>query len=91
MIHTTLRRRFKPLTLNPTTEPTSDDVEAAVRRLFDGDYQLAVQGVACEFQDGILTLTGKVPLYYHKQLAQTIILEKNIPEIELIVNEIEVT
>lgn len=29
--------------------------------------------VVCEFHDGVLTLTGQVPSYYHKQVAQSLI------------------
>ena len=33
----------------------------------------AVRRVVCDFRDGVLTLTGRVPNYYQKQIAQTLI------------------
>ena len=33
----------------------------------------AVRRVVCDFRDGVLTLTGRVPSYYEKQVAQTLV------------------
>lgn len=74
-----------------TSSHVSKDVAETALRLLKSNYHLAVGNVACRFRDGVLTITGNVPLYYHKQLAQTLILEENIREIDLIINEIEVT
>jgi osmotically-inducible protein OsmY len=47
-----------------------------------------VHRVACEFHEGVLTLRGRVPSYYLKQIAQTAVLEmEGIDEIN---NQVEV-
>ena len=33
-----------------------------------------VRGVTCEFHEGVLTLRGRVPSYYMKQIAQSLVL-----------------
>lgn len=63
-------------------------VERAARaRLAKTGYQ-NLRGVDCAFHDGRITLRGKVPSYYHKQLAQESV--RNAPHITHIVNHIEV-
>ncbi|MFC1597030.1 BON domain-containing protein [Planctomycetota bacterium] len=33
-----------------------------------------IRGVTCEFHEGVLTLRGRVPSYYMKQIAQSLVL-----------------
>ncbi|NUQ63337.1 MAG: BON domain-containing protein [Pirellulales bacterium] len=48
----------------------------------------ALRNVTCEYTHGVLTLHGKVPSYYQKQLAQETV--RRIDGIRQIINEIEV-
>ncbi len=47
-----------------------------------------IRGVTCEFHEGVLTLRGRVPSYYMKQIAQSLVL--GMEEIEEINNRLEV-
>ena len=50
---------------------TTDDIsEAALVQLQHSPYR-AIRRVSCRFDDGVLTLIGRVPTFHHKQLAQT--------------------
>lgn len=96
MVQATLRPRPKVRKLKSTSSPApfevteKDPICDMATRLLKSNYHLAVGGISCQFQNGVLTIHGRVPLYYHKQLAQTLLLEQNIPEINFIINEIEV-
>jgi hypothetical protein len=58
---------------NPDVTPRCDKAAAiAESRLRTAPY-LALRGVACELRDGVLTLRGRVPSYYLKQLAQALL------------------
>jgi hypothetical protein len=49
---------------------------------------MSLRRVECEFHDGLVVLRGRVPTYYVKQLAQSILLID--PAVEAIENLIEV-
>ncbi len=52
-------------------QETVDEItEAAQVRLQHSPYR-AIRSVSCRFDDGVLTLIGRVPTFHHKQLAQT--------------------
>lgn len=61
--------------------------EAAEARLAISGYA-ALKGVTCNFCEGVLTLRGRVPSYYLKQLASAHTL--GTPGVELVVNNLEV-
>jgi hypothetical protein len=46
--------------------------ELVERRLRESPY-LCLRAIRCEHQQGVLTLRGMVPSYYHKQLAQALV------------------
>jgi osmotically-inducible protein OsmY len=48
-----------------------------------------LHGVACRFRDGVLTLTGRVPSYYLKQIAQSLVL--SVEGVMQVHNDIEAT
>jgi osmotically-inducible protein OsmY len=53
-----------------TTEvPTADVAERAESELRRNGY-VALKNIACECREGVLTLTGCLPTYYLKQMAQ---------------------
>jgi hypothetical protein len=61
-----------PAQLCPTTVE-----KAAHKRLAKTGYR-SLGSVDCQFDEGTLTLHGKVPSYYHKQVAQEAI--RNVTE-----------
>lgn len=72
-----------------TKAPMSESQIAshAAARLARAGYS-TLRRVTCEFSEGVLTLSGRVEGYYHKQLAQTVVF--GIPGVARIVNRIDV-
>jgi osmotically-inducible protein OsmY len=68
-------------------EASLDIEEQARIRLQHSPYR-AIRRVSCRFEDGVLTLVGRVPTFHYKQLAQTAVVQ--IPGISRVVNEIDV-
>lgn len=64
--------------------PHAELADGLLRR--NGD--LCHRKIWCEYREGVLTLRGYVPTYYLKQLAQIAV--AGIPQVRLIINEIEV-
>jgi osmotically-inducible protein OsmY len=48
----------------------------------------ALRAVYCEFRQGILTLRGRLPSFFHKQMAQEVL--SGLSGVSQIVNQIEV-
>lgn len=48
----------------------------------------ALRQVICDYRDGVIVLSGRVPRYYHKQLAQSTLLD--VSAMLDVVNRIEV-
>ncbi|MFO7907196.1 MAG: BON domain-containing protein [Planctomycetota bacterium] len=44
--------------------------------------------IACEYEDGVLTLRGSVPSFYLKQVLQSIV--KKVPRVDRIENRVDV-
>jgi hypothetical protein len=64
------------------------DIEETARvRLQHSPYR-AVRRVNCSFIDGSLTLSGRVPTFHYKQLAQTAV--AGLVGVDRIINVIEV-
>jgi osmotically-inducible protein OsmY len=67
---------------------SSLDIEEQARvRLQHSPYR-AIRRVSCRYDEGVLTLIGRVPTFHYKQLAQTAVTD--LDGIRVIVNEIEV-
>ena len=62
-------------------------METARNRLRTSPY-LPLAKVTCDYEDGILLLKGRLPDFYHKQLAQHAVAE--IPGVTQVVNDTEV-
>ena len=62
-------------------------MEVAKSRLQASPY-LPLAKVTCEYEDGVLLLQGRLPDFYHKQLAQHAVAE--IPGVTQVVNDTEV-
>lgn len=77
------------LTAAKPTEPSlRQSVERAARKLLTATGYRKLKRIDCLYRDGEMTLRGKVPSYYHKQLAQECI--RNAPHVARIVNQLEV-
>jgi hypothetical protein len=62
--------------------------QAAKTRLARTGYPL-LKTIECSFQDGTMELRGRVPSYYHKQLAQEAL--RKVNDVKQLVNNIEVS
>ena len=63
-------------------------VGMAQRRLKESAY-LDLRFVSCQFRDGVVTLSGHVPTYYLKQVAQTVV--GQLEQIDQVVNNLDVS
>ena len=61
--------------------------EIAQQRLRDCPY-IALRRVSCRFREGVLMLTGEVPTYHMKQMAQTLV--RGVEAVEVIDNRLVV-
>jgi len=61
--------------------------EAAEARLHRSKY-IELRAISCEFDEGVLTLRGRVPSYYLKQMAQSLV--DGIPGVAELDNQLEV-
>jgi osmotically-inducible protein OsmY len=68
--------------------PIASIAAAAERRLKESAY-LDLRYVTCEFRDGVVTLSGRVPTFYLKQVAQTIV--GKLDHVEQVVNNLDVS
>ena len=69
------------VTLAPTV------AESAERRLREADFRFS-RCIFCQYHEGVLLLRGRVPTYYLKQIAQTVVAD--VPGVEQVDNRIEV-
>lgn len=67
---------------------TSGVVELGHARLAACPYHV-LRSVLCEFQHGVLILRGRLPTFFHKQMAQEAV--GGLDGVRQVVNEIEVT
>lgn len=77
MLEATLGKRFYEV-----------EVERAAQSRFDSAIYRALRGIKCRFERGKLLLSGRVPSFYHKQLAQETV--RNLPGVDEIVNDVMV-
>jgi osmotically-inducible protein OsmY len=63
-------------------------VASKARQLLDQSNYLALRRLHCEFHDGQLVLLGRVPTYYLKQMAQTLV--RQLPQVRQIENRVDV-
>lgn len=60
----------------------------AADALLQNSGYLALRQVRCEFHDGTATLNGRLPSYYLKQIAQTLVAQ--MAGVNVVINHIEV-
>lgn len=61
--------------------------EAANECLRNSPYR-ALRGISCECEQGVVFLRGRLPSFYHKQLAQEAV--GRVPGVSQVINEIHV-
>ena len=52
-----------------TSERAPQAASIVASRLSSSPYR-ELRNIRCEYHDGVLTLRGRLPLFFHKQLAQ---------------------
>jgi osmotically-inducible protein OsmY len=74
---------------NPSAGPNASQqiIEGAENCLRHNSY-LALKNVHCDYHEGVLTLSGCLPTYYLKQMAQSVV--GRVAGVQRIVNDIEV-
>ena len=63
-------------------------VTSAAQLRIESAHHCRLQHVRCEHRNGVLTLTGTVPTFYHKQIAQECV--RVVPGVTRIVNMLDV-
>ena len=63
-------------------------VESKARQLLGESNYLALRRLNCEFHNGHLVLRGRVPTFYLKQVAQTLM--RQLPQVRQIENRLDV-
>ena len=71
-----------------TTLNFDSAVETQAQELLGQSNYLALRRLRCEFHDGSLVLNGRVPTFYLKQMAQTVV--RQLPAVRRIDNRIDV-
>jgi osmotically-inducible protein OsmY len=71
-----------------TTLNLDSAVETQAQELLGQSNYLALRRLRCEFHDGSLVLNGRVPTFYLKQMAQTVV--RQLPAVRRIDNRIDV-
>ena len=74
--------------LPPLADAGDESVESQARQLLGESNYLALRRLDCEFRDGQLVLRGRVPTFYLKQVAQTVV--RQLPQVRQIVNRLDV-
>lgn len=67
--------------------PVLETGQVAESQLRSSPYP-ALHGLTCEFSEGVLTLRGRVPTYYLKQIAQAAVLQ--LDGVSEVVNSVDV-
>src|SRR5687767_11947289 len=58
-------------------------IETAIRSQLISSGHYALRKVSCKFEDNVLKLSGRVPTYYEKQLAQNLVMQQLPVELTL--------
>lgn len=65
-----------------------DEATRQANAVLQGSRYLPLRDLHCDFHEGVLTIRGKVPTFYLKQLAQTVV--RSVVHVEEINNHVEV-
>jgi len=75
--------------IGPHTNNRSRQVVKLAEECLQQSAHDSFRMITCHFEDGVLTLRGKLPSFYLKQLAQEAVRE--VHRVRRVINEIEVT
>ncbi len=89
MVLATRKRRFPPQSYSGVVVSMEREVAAGAQTRLRQSSYCELRRVRCDFHEGVLTLRGRLPSYYLKQIAQTVVRE--IDEVDIVVNQVEVT
>jgi len=64
------------------------EVAALAQECLEMSGHRALRNVSCQFHEGVLTLRGSVPTFYHKQMAQTCV--RDLARVEIVDNRLDV-
>lgn len=65
-----------------------EETLAAAQTLLSQSPYLPLRLLRCDFHEGVLAVRGRVPTFYLKQLAQTVV--SRVPGVEQVANRVEV-
>lgn len=68
---------------------TSQDIEATAKAQLLASPYVAIRKIFCMYDEGMLILRGRLPTFFHKQIAQAVVMR--IDGVGQIVNQIEVS
>ena len=68
---------------------TVSNVGGLVEKQLRESAYLDLRFVSCQFCDGVVTLSGRVPSYYLKQVAQTVV--GKLDQVDQVVNNLDVS
>jgi len=87
MLPSTELVRANPSRTVPSSSQPRDIAQQAEERLRGNSY-LALRNISCEYREGVLTLRGRLPSYYLKQIAQNLVAE--LDSVHTLVNAIDI-
>lgn len=76
-----------PAVLSPSTQ-SSSILEVVQRRLRESSYYY-LRTISCAFDDGVLTLRGRVPSFYLKQTVQA--MAEKVEGVRQVINLVDVS
>ncbi len=88
MIQTTAAPTIDVASALEATPPSLPDVAGKAMERLQGCSYSALRHVQCRFQEGVLILSGQVPTFYMKQVAQELL--RNMKHVEQIDNRLNV-
>jgi hypothetical protein len=68
--------------------PADGQVLCEARKMLQSSSHYFLRTVQCEFDGGVLTVRGRVPTFYLKQLAQALL--ARVPGVDRLVNRLDV-
>jgi hypothetical protein len=81
-------RPFPPQAVIESPLPSDATVQSQAQQMLESSNYLALRRLRCECHDGRLVISGRVPTYYLKQLAQSIV--RQVAHLRRIDNQVDV-
>lgn len=82
--------KSRPSVPQAVIDPPASDaaVQVQAQEMLERSNYLALRRLRCECHDGQLVISGRVPTYYLKQVAQSIV--RQVPHVRRIDNQVDV-